>query len=78
MNGLHTVRTRSGIEIGRCYIRPAPREIGSEGERIQEVLLRHAQRVRDGAPWWVRVIRVFTGARAVRTLFSTTGFQSHE
>jgi hypothetical protein len=35
----HRVRTSAGIEIGRSYIPPAPREIGSEAERIQSALL---------------------------------------
>lgn len=31
--------TSSGIVIGRAYIKPAPRELGSEAERIQTALL---------------------------------------
>jgi hypothetical protein len=35
----HRVRTKAGLEIGRSYIAPAPRELGSEAERIQSALL---------------------------------------
>lgn len=32
-------KTRTGIVIGRSYIPAPPRELGSEGERIQSALL---------------------------------------
>ena len=54
-------RTRTGIQIGLCHIRPAPREIGSEAERIQTGLLRRPTVISAQAPWWVRVCRSLLG-----------------
>ena len=49
-----TIRTRTstGIEIGLVYQRPAPREIGSEAERIQAALLARREAARDPFDWF--------------------------
>ena len=46
------IETRAGIRIGRSYVRPAPRELGSEAERIQAALLQPPPR----PPLLVRVL----------------------
>lgn len=46
-------KTITGIVIGRSYIPPAPRELGSEAERIQSALLHKP------APWPERLLDAF-------------------
>lgn len=36
---IELTETRTGLRIGRSFVRPAPRELGSEAERIQAALL---------------------------------------
>ena len=53
MRRVELTKTRSGLLIGRSYIRPAPRELGSEAERIQAALLNPPRPLLD------RVLGVF-------------------
>jgi hypothetical protein len=43
--------TRTGIEIGLAYVRPAPRELGQHAEIIQRVLLAKPSHSRWRAAW---------------------------
>lgn len=55
MSRANIYTTRTGIQIGAHYIPPAPRELGSEAERLQTALLKKRQ---AGYPWqwWAVVI----------------------
>lgn len=49
------VTTRTGIKIGSAYTRPAPRELGTEAERIQSALLARRTPVLDALMKWLGV-----------------------
>ena len=52
----HIVVTATGIRIGERFMRPPPRDIGSEAERIQTALLIETQ-----PGWWERLVRWIKG-----------------
>ena len=50
------ILTSAGVRIGEMYVKPLPRDIGSEAERIQTALLIETQ-----PSLWARLVRWLRG-----------------